>query len=339
LELNVGYGLIPLVDERQGGELLKRITALRNQLAMELGFLVPPVHIRDNLQLKQNEYLIFIKGVEVARGELLHGHFLAMNPTGVMKGDIPGVVTKEPCFGLPALWVTPEDKDRAQMEGYTVVDLPSILATHITEVVRNHAHELLGRQETQGLLDYFKKDSPKVVEELIPNLLPLGSLVKVLGNLLRERVPIRDLRTILETLADYAPMTKDPDNLTEFVRQSLARTITRQYQTADRSLPVITIDPRLDQQIASAIQQTSQGAYLALDPHIAQRIVVAVRQAIEHVSLRGISPVLLCSLGIRPHLRKLLERVFPALAVLSSSEVIPQVQLQSLETVRVNDAD
>ena len=339
LELNVGYGLIPLVDERQGGELLKRITALRNQLAMELGFLVPPVHIRDNLQLKQNEYLIFIKGVEVARGELLHGHFLAMNPTGVMKGNIPGVVTKEPCFGLPALWVTPEDKDRAQMEGYTVVDLPSILATHITEVVRNHAHELLGRQETQGLLDYFKKDSPKVVEELIPNLLPLGSLVKVLGNLLRERVPIRDLRTILETLADYAPMTKDPDNLTEFVRQSLARTITRQYQTADRSLPVITIDPRLDQQIASAIQQTSQGAYLALDPHIAQRIVVAVRQAIEHVSLRGISPVLLCSLGIRPHLRKLLERVFPALAVLSSSEVIPQVQLQSLETVRVNDAD
>ncbi len=339
LELNVGYGLIPLVDERQGGELLKRITSLRNQLAMELGFLVPPVHIRDNLQLKQNEYLILIKGVEVARGDLLNGYFLAMNPTGVMKGDIQGVPTKEPCFGLPALWVTPEEKDRAQMAGYTVVDLPSVLATHITEIVRNHAYELLGRQETQGLLDQFKKDSPKVVEELIPAMISLGTLVKVLSNLLRERVPIRDLRTILETLADYAPMTKDPDNLTEYVRQALARTITRQYQTSDRTLPVINVDPRLDQKIASAIQQTPQGAYLALDPLLAQRIFVAVRQAVERVSVRGISPVILCSLAIRPHLRKLLERMFPSLAVLSSSDVAAQVQLQSLDTVRVSDAD
>ncbi len=338
MELNVGYGLIPLVDERQGGELLRRITALRSQLAMELGFLVPSIHIRDNLQLKQNEYMILIKGVDVARGELLQGHFLAMNPTGMDKG-ISGVTTKEPCFGLPAIWIAPEEKDRAQMAGYTVVDLPSVLATHITEVVRNHAHELLGRQETQALLDQFKKEAPKVVEELVPTLLSLGAVVKVLGNLLRERVPIRDLRTILETLADYATATKDPDTLTEYVRQALSRTITRQYQAADRSLPVINIDPRLDQQLAAAIQQTQQGTYLALDPLVAQKVFIAIRHAVERVTLRGIAPVLLCSPGIRPHLRKLVERMFPNLVVLSVNEIAPQAQLQSLETVRVNDAD
>ena len=339
MELNVGYGLIPLVDERQGGELLKRITSLRNQLALELGFLVPPVHIRDNLQLKQNEYLILIKGSDVARGELLSGHLLAMSPTGISNGTIPGVVTKEPCFGLPALWIEPADKDRAQMAGYTVVDIPSVLATHITEVVRNHAHELLGRQETQGLLDQFKKDSPKVVEELVPALLPLGVIVKVLGNLLRERVPIRDLRTILETLADLAPSIKDPDMLTEYVRQSLSRSITRQYQTADRTLPVIHLDPRLDQQIAATIHQTPQGAYLTLDPIVAQKILIAIRHAIDRVASRGASPVLLCSPATRPHLRKLTERAHPTVAILSSNEIVPQVQLQSLETVRISDAD
>ncbi|MEK7703267.1 MAG: flagellar biosynthesis protein FlhA [Nitrospirota bacterium] len=339
MELNVGYGLIPLVDERQGGDLLKRITALRNQLAMELGFVVPPVHIRDNLQLKQNEYLILIKGTDVARGELLSGHLLAMNPTGINSGTIPGVVTKEPCFGLPALWIDPADKEKAQMAGYTVVDLSSILATHITEVVRNHAHELLGRQETQVLLDQFKKDSPKVVEELVPTLLPLGAVVKVLGNLLRERVAIRDLRTILETLADMAIATKDPDTLTEYVRQALSRSITKQYQTPDRILPVIHIDPKLDQQIAATVHQTAQGSYLTLDPLIAQQVIVAVRQSVDRVTTRGASPVILCSPMTRPHLRKLLERAFPNLAILSSAEIVPQVQLQSLETVRIADAD
>jgi flagellar biosynthesis protein FlhA len=339
MELNVGYGLIPLVDERQGGELLKRITSLRSQLAMELGFVVPPVHIRDNLQLKQNEYLILIKGSDVARGEMLSGHLLAMSPTGITGGEIPGVVTKEPCFGLPALWIDPADKERAQMAGYTVVDLASVLATHITEVVRNHAHELLGRQETQGLLDQFKRDSPKVVEELVPALLPLGAIVKVLGNLLRERVPIRDLRTILETLADMAASIKDPDALTEYVRQSLSRAITKQYQTPDRTLPVIHLDPRLDQQIAATIHQTPQGAYLTLDPFIAQKVIIAIRQAVERTTARGATPVLLCSPATRPHLRKLVERSFPNLGVLSSAEIVPQVQLQSLETVRIPDAD
>lgn len=338
MELNVGYGLIPFVDEAQGGELLKRITAIRKQLALELGFVVPPIHIRDNLQIKPNEYLILIKGVEVARGDLLPGHYLAMNPAGLDRG-ITGIETKEPCFGLPAIWVTEKEKERAQMAGYTVVDVPSVVATHLTEILRTHAHELLGRQEVQQLVERFGKEAPKVVEELIPNLLPLGAVVKVLGNLLRERVPIRDLRTILETLADTAPATKDPDLLTESVRQALARTITRQYQSSDRTLPVIGIDPLLDQRIASSIQQTGQGSVLTLDPLLAQKILLRIRQAVEQVSMKGTAPVVLCSPMIRPHLRKLVERFIPNLVILSSSEVVSPIRIQSIETVKVSDAD
>lgn len=333
IELNIGYGLIPLVDESQGGELLKRITAIRRQLAQELGFVVPPIHLRDNLTLRPNEYIIPIKGVEVAKGELMPGYFLAMNPTGVDKG-IPGIPTKEPCFGLQALWVPEQEKERAQLAGYTVVDLSSVIATHLTEVIRSHARDLLGRQETQSLLDNFKKDHPKVVEELIPNLLSLGAVVKVLGNLLRERIPIRDLRTILETLADYAPTMKDPELLTEYVRHALARTITRQYQAPDGSLPVIGIDPHLDQQIAATIQQTGQGAFITLDPLLAQKILVRIQRAAEKLSLRGYPPVILCSPAVRPHLRRLVERALPSAAVLSSNEITPSVRLQLLETVR-----
>lgn len=338
MELNVGYGLISFVDEAQGGELLKRITAIRKQLALELGFVVPPIHIRDNLQIKPNEYLILIKGVEVARGDLLPGHYLAMNPSGVDRG-IGGIETKEPCFGLPALWITEKEKERAQTAGYTVVDAPSIVATHLTEILRGHAHELLGRQEVQQLIERFGKEAPKVVEELIPTLLPLGGVVKVLSNLLRERVPIRDLRTILETLADTAPTTKDPDLLTESVRQALGRTITRQHQTSDRTLPVIGIDPLLDQRIASSIQQTAQGSVLTLDPLLAQKILLRIRQAVEQVSMKGTPPVVLCSPMIRPHLRKLVERFIPNLVILSSSEVVSPIRIQSIETVKVTDAD
>lgn len=338
MELNVGYGLISFVDEAQGGELLKRITAIRKQLALELGFVVPPIHIRDNLQIKPNEYLILMKGVEVARGDLLPGHLLAMNPAGVDRG-VTGIETKEPCFGLPALWITEKEKERAQMAGYTVVDIPSIVATHLTEILRGHAHELLGRQEVQQLVERFGKEAPKLVEELIPILLPLGGVVKVLSNLLRERVPIRDLRTILETLVDTAPATKDPDLLTEAVRQALARTITRQYQTPDRTLPVIGIDPLLDQRIASAIQQTGQGTVLTLDPLLAQKILLRIRQAVEQVSMKGTPPVVLCSPMIRPHLRKLVERFIPNLVILSSSEVVSPIRIQSIETVKVIDAD
>lgn len=338
MDLNVGYGLISLVDEAQGGELLKRVTAIRKQLAVELGFVVPPIHIRDNLQIKPNEYLIMINGVEVARGEVLPRHYLAMNPSGLTKG-FDGIPTKEPCFGLDALWVTEKEKDQAQIEGFTVVDVPSVMATHLTETIRTHAHELLGRQETQVLLDQFGKESPKVIEELIPNLLTLGGLVKILANLLRERVSIRDLRTILETLADYAAVVKDPDQLTEYVRQALARSITRQYQTPDRTLPVISIDPNLDQKVSESIQETPQGSYLGLDPVFAQRMMVRIKEAMEKVSLKGYQPVVLCSPMLRPHFKKLTERFLPSLAVLSSSEVAPQVKLQSIEIVRMLDAD
>ncbi len=338
MEINVGYGLIPLVDETQGGELLKRITAIRTQLAEELGFIVPLIHIRDNLQVKPTEYLIMIHGTEVARGELLLSHQLAMNPTGADTG-IPGIPTKEPCFGLDALWIAEADKDRAQVAGMTVVDLPSVIATHLTEIIRGHAHELVGRQETQALLDRFKKRAPKVVEELIPGLMTLGAVAKVLQNLLRERIPIRDLRTILETLADYAPMVKDVDQLTEYVRKGLQRTITRQYQASDRTLPVIGIDPATDQKMAASIQQTGQGALLGLDPQTTQMILVKIRQAVETMAAKGHLPVILCSPMVRAPLRRLIERFFPAVAVISSNEIVPQTQIQLIDTVKVSDAD
>ena len=338
MEINVGYGLIPLVDEAKEGNLLKRISGIRKQLALELGFIVPAIHIRDNLQMKPNEYQIIVKGVEVARAEVMPSHFLAMNPSGVDKG-ISGIPTKEPCFGLDALWLTEQEKERAQVAGYTVVDVTSVIATHLTEIIRSHAHELMGRQEVQQLLDQFSKDSPKVVEELIPNLLPLGGVVKVLGNLLRERIPIRDLRTVLETLADYSGTTKDADMLTEFVRQALARTISQMYQTPEKVLPVISLDPHLDQQISEAIQQTPQGTFLALDPPRVQRLLSRIAQATESVSQRGYQAVLLCSPVVRPHLRKLIERFMPSVAVLSSNEIVPQVKIQSMETVRLFDED
>ena len=338
MEIHVGYGLIPMVDEAQGGELLKRITTIRRQIAQEMGIIVPPIHVRDDLQLKPHGYSILIKGSEVAQGELMLNHYLAMNPSGVDRG-VPGVATKDPCFGLPALWVSDRHRESAQLAGYTVVDGPSVIATHLTEAIRAHAQELLGRQEMQQLLDQFAKQSPKVVEELIPNLLTLGVVVRVLRNLLRERVSIRDLRTILESLADNAPITKDPDALTEVVRQALARTITRQHQSEDRTLSVISIDPRLDQQMSEAIQQSPHGAYLALDPVVAQKVLVGVRLAAERVMAGGHSPVVLCSPMLRPHLRRLIERMSPHLIVLSSNEVAAEARLQAVETVRLSHAD
>ena len=336
IELNVGYGLIHLVDEAQGGDLIRRITAIRKNLTAEIGFAVPPVHVRDNLSIKPNEYLILVKGTEVARGELLPRYYLAMMGAGTeVDTNIPGIATKEPCFGVSALWVASADRDKAQMAGMTVVDLPSVIATHLTEMVRKHAHELMGRQETQGLLDLFKKEGPKVVEELVPNLLTLGHIAKVLANLLRERVPIKDLRTILETLADAAPLTKDVDQLTEYVRQALARTITSLYQTPDRALPVMNVDPHLDQQVAMAIQSTPQGTYLTLDPLLAQKLLICVKEASERMAAQGNAPLILCSPVIRPHLRRLIERFLPAVSVISSSEVAPQVKLQAVETLKV----
>ncbi len=339
MELNVGYGLIPLVDQGQGGELLKRISAIRKQLALELGFVVPPIHIRDNLQIKPNEYIIVVKGIEISRGEVLPNHFLAMDPSGSNKNGIEGIPTQEPCFGLQALWITEKVKERAQIEGYTVVDVPSVIATHLTETVRNHAHELLGRQEAQQILDQFGKGNPKVIEELIPNLLTLGGVVKVLGNLLKERVPIRDIRTILETLADVAASIKDSDQLTGYCRQALARTITKQYQSTDGNLMVIGIDPQLDRAISEAIDRDGKEERLSLDPSLSQQIIMQIRRTSESVATKGHHPVILCSPGIRIHLRRMAERFIPNLVVLSSNEISNQVNLQSLETVRLMDAN
>jgi flagellar biosynthesis protein FlhA len=338
MELQVGYGLIGLVDTERGGELLERIKAIRKQIAQDLGFMAPPIHIRDNLQLRPNGYTILIKGAEVVRGEVMTGHVLAIDPGTAEKG-LEGIVTKEPCFGLPALWVPDSKREQAQLMGYTVVDLASVITTHLTELIRGHAHELLGRQETQALLDRMAKTAPKVVEELIPQTITLGGLVRVLGNLLRERVPIRDMRTILETVADYASSTKDIDILTEHVRQALARTITHQHLGADGALSVISLDPMLDRQLSEAIQAHAQGAYLSIAPSLAQRVQGAIKQAAERAVGRGVQPVLLCSPPLRPYLRRLIERGLSTLPVLSLNEVEGQVRLQSLEMVKVTDAN
>ncbi len=320
LELEVGYGLLHLVDASQGGDLLERIRSIRRQLALELGIVVPPIRIRDNLQLRPTEYLILIKGVEAARGELKEGCYLAMNP-GIAEGDLDGVPTREPAFGLDALWIREELREEAQVKGYTVVDLSTVVATHLTELIKRNAHELLGRQETQNLLDTLKASAPALVEELVPNLLPLGAVQKVLQNLLRERVSVRDLRTILETLADYAPTTKDPDLLTEYVRAGLRRAISKQYQDPDGKLPVIALDHEMEELLSSAIQRTEHGSFLALEPQTAEKVLGALARAAEAVSLQNQTPIALTTPVVRLPLRKLAERVLPGLVVLSHNEV------------------
>lgn len=330
--LELGYGLIPLVDEEQDGELLKRVRSIRRQIALDFGFIVPPMHIKDNLELSPGEYSITIKGVEVGRAELMVGQYLAMK-TGDVDEEISGVDTVEPAFGLPAMWITPDDEERAQFAGYTVVDIPTVVATHITEILKIHAHEFLGRQETQRLLDKFGESEPKVVEELVPSLLSLGVVQKVLQNLLRERVSVRDMHTILETLADMAPLTKDHELLTEYVRQSMARPITRQYQTQEGQLPLITMSQELEDQIAHAIQDTGHGTYLGLDPDMAQHIINSIEGLMEGFTMNNFQPILLSSPLIRPHMKKLTERFLPNLVVLSHNEISPDVRIESFGVV------
>ena len=334
LGLELGYGLIPLVDEEQDGELLKRIKAIRRQIAMDYGYIVPPLHIKDNLELSPGEYSITIKGIEVARSEMMVGHFLAMK-TGDVDEEIPGVDTVEPAFGLPAVWIAAEDEERAQFSGYTVVDLPTVLATHITEILKNHAFEFIGRQEAQKLLDSHSQTEPKVVEELVPNVVTLGIVQKVLQNLLKEQVSIRDLHTILETLADVGNLTKDSDLLTEHVRQALSRQITRQYQTPDGLLPLITMNQELENQVAGAIQDSGQGAYLGLNPNVAQAIINGLDEKMEQFSFNNYQPLLLCSPLIRPHMKKLVERFIPNLVVLSHNEVAQDVRIEALGVVDI----
>ncbi|MBI4773283.1 MAG: flagellar biosynthesis protein FlhA [Deltaproteobacteria bacterium] len=334
MELEVGYGLIPLVDVQQDGSLLEKIKSIRRQFALEMGFIVPPLHIRDNLQLGPNEYSLLIKGNQITRGELEPDQLLAMK-AGEISEEIEGIKTKEPAFGLPAKWIRPSEKERAQMAGYTVVEPATVLATHLTEVIRKHAHELMGRQETQKLLDNLAETHPKVVEELVPNILSVGQVQKVLQNLLRENVSIRDLLTILETLADYGHSISNTDVLTEYVRQGLARTITKQYQLEDRSLPLMTLDKTIEDIIVSSIHRTEQETYLSLDPSIAQKIITEFSRSNETFGRMNVQPVVLCSPVVRPHLKRLTERFFPNLAILSHNEIAPEAKIQSLGAVKV----
>jgi len=335
LELEVGYGLIPFVDAGQDGELLGRIRSIRKQFALDSGFIVPPVHIKDNLQLKPNEYRFMLKGVKVAGAEMLPGHFMAMNP-GVATETIKGVATEEPAFGLPAIWISEDKKERAQIAGYTVVDCTTVMATHISEIIKRYSHEFLGRQEVQNLLDNLKKSYPKLVDELVPDPLSLGTIMRVLQNMLREDVSIRDLRTILETMADYAPGIHDADMLTEHVRSALARQISSKYAQEGDVLPVMTLDREIEEAIHKSLQQTESGGYyLALDPRQAQAILDAIGNQLQQFG-GGMTPLLLCSPTIRPHVKKLTERYLPSVVVISHNEIAPHLKVRSLNTVRLN---
>jgi len=338
LAIEVGYGLIPLVDAEQDGELLERIKSIRRQVAYEIGIIVPPVHIQDNMQLKPGEYSILLKGNQIARGELMTNYYLAMNP-GTATEEIDGIPTHEPTYGLPALWIKENAKEGALSRGYTVVDLAAVMTTHLSEIVKRHGPEFLGRQEVQQLLDNLKESHPKVLEELIPNYLSLGGVVKVLQNLLREQVPIRDLLQILETLADWAPMTKDLDLLTEYVRQALARTITKIHQNRDGIMPVITLDHSVESAIAAAIQQTDHGIHFALDPNLAQNIATNLVQVLEKSSGLNLQPVIVCSAQIRCHFKKLIDQFIPNISVLSYDEILSNVEIQSLGTLELSDAN
>ncbi|MFW2365722.1 MAG: flagellar biosynthesis protein FlhA [Desulforhopalus sp.] len=333
LQLEVGYGLIPFVDAAQDGELLNRIQSIRKQFAMNNGFIVPPVHIRDNLQLSPNHYTFSLKGVKVAESEVLPGHFMAMDP-GMVTETIQGIPTMEPAFGLPAIWITSEKKDRAEIAGYTVVDGTTVMATHVSEVIKQYSHELIGRQEVQNLLDNLAKSYPKLVEELVPTILSLGTIMRVLQNLLKEGVSIRDLRTILETMADWAPTTQDSDILTEYVRHALSRTISNDLAT-DGVVPVITLAKPAEDAVSNSVQHKDTGSFLSIDPVIAQRILDSIGKAIPLFDSNS-RPVLLAAPQIRPYVRNLTERYYPSLAIISHNEIIPTLKVRSLGTVNLD---
>jgi flagellar biosynthesis protein FlhA len=337
LSLEIGYGLIPLADPKQGGELLERITLLRKQAAIEVGIIVPAIRVRDNVQLGANEYLVKLRGVEVSRGEAFIGQYLAMNPGGATE-KLTGVHTTEPAFGLPATWIAESQRMFAEVAGYTVVDTTTVLITHLTELVRRHAADLLTRQETQEIIDAAKESAPTVVNELVPEVMGIGDIQKVLQNLLRERVSIKDIVSILEGIADHATLTKDTDILTEYVRQRLALAICRQYQGNDGRITTFAFHPATEQVITDNVRQTEIGARLILEANLVQELLRAVRDQIENLSSRGHVPVALCSPRIRLHVRRLVEQNFPMLAVLSYAEIAPNINVDSIGMVKLNDA-
>ena len=337
MELEVGYAIIPLVDREQNGEVLDRIRSIRRQFALEMGMIIPPIHIRDNLNLKPSEYRILIKGVEADKYELMPNQLMAMDSGDVVK-KVDGIPTKEPAFGLPAIWIPENKQEEAKFAGYTVVDNAAIIATHLTEIIRSHADQLLGRQEVQNLLDNLAKTNPKVVEELVPSLLSLGAVQKVLQNLLREAVSIRDLLTIVETLADYAPVAKDPDVLTEYVRQKLARAIADPHIAKDGMLPVITLEQDVEDVLVNSIKHTEHGSYLSVEPNVATSIANSVSNQIEKVLTTGFQPVILCSPAIRRHFRRMVEQFAPSIMVLSHNELPNNIRFKALGKVGLGHA-
>lgn len=333
IEFEFGYALIPIADTSQGGDLLDRIVMIRRQLAIELGIVIPVVRIRDNIQLGPNEYRLKIKGNQVAEGELLLDHFLAMSPEG--DDGIEGIDTNEPAFGLPAKWITEEQKDEAELSGYTVVDPPSVVSTHITEVIKQQAHNLLGRQETQQLIDHLKDSYPILVNEVTPEPLSVGDIQKVLSKLLRENVSVKNLPIIFETLADFGKMTSDTDLLAEYARQALSAQITGQYRSADNQVKVITVSGKVEKMIADSIQQTEHGSYLALDPDSQQAIIQSIAEQVEQMSLQEETAIILCSPAVRMYVKQLLDRFLPQVVVLSYNELEPSAEVQSIGVVNV----
>lgn len=330
MELEIGYGLIRLVDAAQGGDLLDRISMIRRQVALEFGVIVPPIRIRDNMRLDPNEYVVRVKGNPVARGEARVGMCLAMD-SGLASGElVGGIETREPAFGLPAWWIGDDQRQRAEMLNYTVVDTSSVLATHLTEIIKNHAAEMLTREEVNKLIKTLKEKAPSVVEEVVPGVMKVGDIQKVLQNLLRERVPIRDLETILETLGDWAPLSKDVDVLTEYVRNALARTLCEQYLGQDDVLRVVTLDPALEDRISAHIEHNERGSFLTMPPEVARTIAREIAEAVRPLANAGAPPVVLTSPQVRAQVKRIAETALPNLAVLSFNEIVRGVKVESM---------
>lgn len=334
VQLEVGYGIVSIVDAEQNGDLLERISHIRKQFAMDWGVIIPSVRIKDNLELRPGGYSIKLKGIEIAKGELQSDHLMAMDPGTVIE-QMDGMPTKEPVFGLPAIWITEDRKDEAQYNGYTVVDLSTIVATHLTEVLKANLSELFGRQELVKVLDNFKEENPKIVSDLVPEIMSLGVVLKVLQNLLREGVSVRDLRTILETLAEFGPASKDPEALTEYARQALYRTITERIKGSQGDVPLFTLDRGLEEAVARSIINTDHGSQLNLDPKVTQNILASLNEKIEEATSQGEKMVVLCSPVIRRHFKKLTEKFIPNMIVVSHNELSPDINIRSLGTVRL----
>ncbi|MCI7789889.1 MAG: flagellar biosynthesis protein FlhA [Lachnospiraceae bacterium] len=332
IELEFGYGIIPLADVNQGGDLLDRVVMIRRQIALELGTVVPIIRLRDNIQLNPNQYIIKIKGIQVSEGEILFDHYMAMNP-GFVEEEISGIPTFEPSFHLPAIWITESQRERAESVGYTVVDPPSIIATHLTEIIRQYLADLLTRQDVQNLVNNVKESNPSLVEELVPKLLGLGDIQKVLQNLLREGISVRDLVTIFETLADHAATTRDTDILTEYVRQSLKRAISNKYFPVNETTSVVTLDPKLEQEIMGSVKQTEQGAYLTLDPDKTKSIMASVETEVGKLEKLGKNPIVVTSPIVRMYFKRLTEDYYKDLVVVSYNEIDTSVELQSVGMV------